>query len=133
MDWKETAQRLAAHPRFRWLPCMKRAWTSEEEQRAWRSMVGYPWTMEKYMKENSFPVLTDWPTVGVLLGMVVEAARQQRPFKWRVELCNWGQPDYHGNERAWIAKSDNAESTHNEIPGQALAELLLELWGEYSG
>lgn len=115
MDWIETAKRLAAHPRFR---------------DAFEKIVGDldDW-IARYGAYNRGCVvldLTHWPTVGVLLGMVVEAG-------WCPEVCqmSWGP------WRAWRIRPDvNRTRCHAvkapdyEIPGQALAELLLELWGE---
>jgi hypothetical protein len=78
-----------------------------------------------------YPDLTDWATVGVLLGMVVEACRSAE------KKADWWLPYFYMGEfdtwQAMVGQSPSGPRLHRAVYpllGQALAELLLELWGE---
>ena len=119
-DWTDTARRFAAHPRFP----------------KWESLCGLPvlcdgleivigvdrgslaTIRDTLAKDREvIPVLTSWLWVGVLLGMVAPLAGKDFGVQW------W-------TTQKWIAWNGDNSKRRYEYPGQALAELLLELWGE---
>jgi hypothetical protein len=107
--WQDTAKRLAAHPEFTFLEGM----LVTNGNHTFR--IG-PFSGKPPESEGYYPVFNDptWATVGVLLGMVVEAGYFD---KWE-ELVIRG------------FYLENGPLPPAPVLGQALAELLLELWGE---
>jgi hypothetical protein len=67
-----------------------------------------------------FPDLTDWATVGILLGMV-EAERGERFFNLCAQARSCASVQFEARTFMYFSE---------EGYGQALAQLLLELWGE---
>ncbi len=97
MTWQETAKKLAEQPWWEWQ----------------EGMISADFGLDLY------PDLTDWATVGILLGMVVECDPAEEialiscAAEWSME---WSMEYGLGLQIA-------------EIPGQAIAELLMELRG----
>lgn len=130
--WTNTAKRLAEHPKWEWREGMLavepkygdtkfRLWKRDEKY--WNGSVGEgPWyrvTHEEMTK--CFPDLTDWATVGVLLGMCIEAFAAARTWQQRaraIELLG-----------RWLKSLLEAAIMDRDpvVPGQALGELWLEL------
>ena len=136
--WQETAKRLAAHPRFKWLGGMK-VWPAGSSL-MWVRLVIPPFEFTE--GDGTIPDLTDWPTVGVLLGMVVEASKESES-DLTVETCstNTGHMDWAPwrvslwEEIPWVEGETQLNdwlTCGGATPGQALAELLLELWGDHA-
>lgn len=113
--WQETAQRLAAHPEF---PDTELFELLPERGHYLGRKNGIPVVI---------PDLTDWATVGVLLGMVAEIVSrpnnqhdvEDRLTTWLGDLCTY--------------EMFNNQEYNPEVPGQALAELWLELKGDTEG
>jgi len=128
--WQDTAKRMAARPEWKWLEGMLMATCLDGQVYPQQRFGEFSHEVQRQtLSYKPIPVLTDWPTVGVILGMVVELAQKKRPFKSRVELTQWGNPDYHGGERAWDARCEHVQTLLVGLPGQALGELWLELTG----
>jgi hypothetical protein len=80
--------------------------------------------IENWIPEpGDFAILTDWATVGVMLGMVVEAWGKVKTWEKIGEIV--------GILGKWVESLFRAARMDRGtvVPGQALAELLLELWG----
>jgi hypothetical protein len=121
MGWQDTAKRLAAHPKWEWRKLDRRLGVFD---------VDDEWEMlDECHRNPAYPDLTDWPTVGCLLGMVVEAGG----------YAEFTYLDKKVSTAAGIVSVEQPEPGRVEVrvprhtyptPGQALGELLLELWGE---
>lgn len=143
----DLARKLAAHERFRWLRGMVALGTNAggyprmeagrpvliEEDGAmdeWaEGLIGHmdPLT-GKVTRYDAFPNLNDWPTVGALLGMLVEAWPTRR-----FELTHhphWDEDEDGGPFSTWSVWDSEFNETHDgTTPGEAVARALLEVWG----
>jgi glyoxylase-like metal-dependent hydrolase (beta-lactamase superfamily II) len=123
MTWQSTAKRLAAHPRWEWQDGML-----VHGHPADGTLRVLDYDEQEDFTEEEYPDLTDWATVGVLLGMVVEAGAMYPRL-----MVDDGR--YGATKEGWAADCKdfawgNQHFRVHETPGHALAQLLLELWGE---
>ena len=114
-DWTETAKRLAAHPK--WSEMMTD--TAAGYGIVWRDDDGWTYRITDHVQlcHEDFPVLTDWATVGALLGMLSEEG------PWRLR--------YLGAGFRWCAEMDEFGArggVEGRSPGEAVATALLEVW-----
>lgn len=129
-NWADTAKRLVQHPNWVWFEGMLPCWVVDGKHEAgsdpdWRIRAD----SEHGEFNDCYPDLTDFATVGILLGIVVKTGKT---FGFQQECdcagCFWEayawDPSYPmGGRPHWCFYGA-------QNPGQALAELILELWGE---
>jgi hypothetical protein len=131
MTWQDTAKRLVEQDWWEWGdPKLSGLLLAHERAGGvWVDTQRWPWRPEWWphvVKGGYFPDLTDWATVGILMGMVAEIAATEEesmiisfaPYEsdlWLAQLF-----------RSGINKEQGAA-----IAGEAVALLLLELKGEW--
>lgn len=144
----DLARRLAAHPRFEWRVGMLAVWNHDETDNdrpmVWRcSLKHSQWHQSPYVScgplgaghlvdnPDSYPVLTDSATAGVLLGMLLTAI-EERGGRGIMRMDS-GKP--------WIivnaAQEDPVDpwgpviaSAKADTLGEAVARALLAVWGD---
>jgi len=125
--WQDTAKRMRAHPEWKWLegmagviPVTYRGDHTLMHSCLADTMKRLDGTANEDIPRDAYPDLTDWATVGVILGMVVEA---ERPFP-NHEVMVEGDLMKFMEAVFWAI-----DRTVSRMNGQALGELWLELTG----
>ncbi len=128
----ELAKRLAAHPKFEWREGMLvegRGYvvrTSPDHEDETPTCVWVPqWPTSYEDVAGLVPGLGDFATVGVLLGMLVEASGGE-PLAFEQRKGGWSGTEAGPTEwrcLPWVHRRSTG-------PGGVLAEALLAAWGE---
>jgi hypothetical protein len=119
MTWQDTAKRLAAHERFEWMDGMKPVCrtggcgvkTGEEERATGAETSCF--------SVDHHPDLTDWPTIGALVGMLMDGDSKKYPE-------NDGFLSF--DRVTTRIKSEWLEQYDDVTVGEAVALALLEVW-----
>jgi hypothetical protein len=109
MTWQETAKRLVAQP-----------WWKDVAQEWLCAVCNVRMGHGAACDGTCFPDLTNWATVGILLGMCAE-----------MDCGMWDLAAQYSPKpfSAGVFDGENWTSAYGETPGQAIAELLMELKG----
>ena len=135
--WDDIAKRLVAHPRFKWAPAMlsqpdgNRVLLAMSDGRVRTDvLVSVPsgWENDHELGVRGvfayeYPDLTDWPTVGALMRMLVEDTIA-------VRLTIDADDGVLVQVSATEDSDPNAVWTRHDIPGAAVALALIAVWGE---
>ncbi len=111
-DLRDIARRLVEHPKFDHEAALHARWSPPVVPDG--AAVGQALTYDLD--------LTKWATVGVLLGMLAEAA----PTGIRLDVDD----EEPGLARAWSDKADGWLFARHAQPGAAVALALLDAWGD---
>lgn len=118
--WEYTAARLAAHPRFRPQETMRYVWRNNNHISGLsaKRLDG----LLRPRLSGSFPDLTDWPTVGALLGML--DADDLAPHLNKRLLD--GDPGYEWS--CSVVRASGVSLWLHPVPGAAVALALLSVY-----
>uniref|UniRef100_A0A6M3L033 Uncharacterized protein n=1 Tax=viral metagenome TaxID=1070528 RepID=A0A6M3L033_9ZZZZ len=121
MAWQDTSKLLVAHPRFAWRDGMAVAVGNPFRPFVRLGSASAAACNKGGVDVGEYPGLTDWATIGVLLGMLYMTSpwvsvQTDDPHLWCVSWCSDTEyPVWHSQESAWL--------------GEAVALALLEVWG----